>query len=100
MFRISHIRAVNTDERLTPIEIKGLLAMTSLDGLIRQAVADAFSEAGLLSDGKVSAAAVTDGKGRYAMAAVHAALAKCSMPLSMAARIEIKNTLARYSLLK
>jgi hypothetical protein len=34
------------------------------------------------------------------MTAVDAALAKCSMPLSMAARVEIKNKLARYSLLK
>jgi hypothetical protein len=99
MFRIPHIRAVSTDKRLTPIEVNTLLAKTSLNGLIRQAVADAFSEAGLLS-GKVSAATVTDGKGHYAMAAVDAALAKSSMPLSMAARVEIKNTLARYSLLK
>jgi hypothetical protein len=100
MFRIHHIRAVNTDKRLTPIGINGLLAKTSLNSLIRQAVADAFSEAGLLSGGNVSAAAVIDGKGHYAKTAVDAALAKCRMPLSMAARVEIKNTLARYSLLK
>jgi hypothetical protein len=100
MYRIHHIRAVSTDKRLTPIAINGLLAKTSLNGLIRQAVADAFNAAGLLSDGKVSAAAVTDDNGRYAMTAIDAALAECNMPLSMAARVEIKNTLARYSLLK
>jgi hypothetical protein len=100
MFRIPHIRAVSTDKRLTPIEINGLLAKTSLNGLIRQAVAEAFSKAGLLCGDKVSAATVIDGKGHYAMTAVDAALAKCSMPLSMAARVEIKNKLARYSLLK
>jgi hypothetical protein len=100
MFRIDHIRAVSTEKRLTPIEINGLLAKTSLNGLIRQAVADAFGEAGLLSGGKVSAAALIDGKGRYAMTAVDAALAKCRMPLSMTARVEIKNTLAQYLLLK
>jgi hypothetical protein len=99
MYRIHHIRAVSADNRLTPIEINTLLAKTSLNGLIRQAVAEAFSKAGLLCGRKVSAA-VIDGKGHYAMTAVDAALAKCSMPLSMAARVEIKNTLARYSLLK
>jgi hypothetical protein len=63
MFRIPHIRAVSTDKRLTPIEINGLLAKTSLNGLIRQAVAEAFSKAGLLCGDKVSAATVIDGKG-------------------------------------
>jgi hypothetical protein len=100
MFRIPHIRAVSTDKRLTPIEINAVLAKTSLPGLIRQAVADAFAEAGLLCGRQMKAAASVDSDGRDSVTAIDGALAKCRMSLPMAARIEIKNTLARYSLLK
>jgi hypothetical protein len=48
----------------------------------------------------MKAAASVDGDGRYSVTAIDGALAQCRMSLSMAARIEIKNTLARYSLLK
>jgi hypothetical protein len=46
------IRAVSPDKRLTPMQIYSFLAKTSLSGLIRQAVADAFNTAGLLSTAK------------------------------------------------
>ena len=42
MFRIPHIRAVSNDKRLTPVKIEAVLAMTSLAGITRRAVADAF----------------------------------------------------------
>ena len=100
MFRIPHIRAVSNDKRLTPIKIEAVLATTSLAGITRRAVADAFAEAGLLCDGQMKAAASVDTDGRYSVTAIDGALAKCRMSLPMAARIEIKNTLARYSLLK
>jgi hypothetical protein len=76
------------------------LAKTSLAGITRKAVADAFADAGLLSAGQMKAAAIIDGDGRYFVTAIDRALVKCRMSLPMAARIEIKNTLARYSLLK
>jgi hypothetical protein len=72
-----------------------VLAKTSLSSLTRQAVCDAFAEAGLLSDGQMKAAAVVDNDGRYSLTAVDAVLAK----FLIAERIEIKNTLARRSLL-
>ena len=100
MFRISHIRAVSKDKRLSPIDIEAVLARTSLAGLTRRAVADAFAEAGLLSDAQMKVAASVDSDGRYSVTAIDGALAKCRMSLPMAARIEIKNTLARCSLLK
>jgi hypothetical protein len=100
MFRIPHIRAVSNDKRLTPIEIEAVLAKTSLAGITKRTVADAFAEAGLLCDGQMKAAARVDSDGRYSVTAIDGALAKCRMSLPMAARIEIKNTLARYSLLK
>jgi hypothetical protein len=100
MFRIPHIRAVSTDKRLTPIEIEAVLAKTSLAGITRKAVADAFAEAGLVCDGQMKATASVDSNGRYSVTAIDGALAKCRISLPMAARIEIKNTLARCSLLK
>jgi hypothetical protein len=100
MFRIPHIRAVSTDKRMTPIEINAVLAKTSLPGLTRRAIADAFAEAGLLCDGQVKAAARVDSDGRYSVTAIDSALAKSRLPLSTAERVEIKNTLARYALLK
>jgi hypothetical protein len=48
----------------------------------------------------MKAAAIVDSNGRYSVTAIDRALAKCRMALPIAARIEIKNTLARYSLLK
>ena len=51
MYRIPHIRAVSDDKRLTQSQMKAVLAKTSLSGLARRDVADAFSETGLLSDG-------------------------------------------------
>jgi hypothetical protein len=56
MFRIPHIRAVSNDKRLTPIEIEAVLAKTSLAGITKRAVADAFDEAGLLCDGQMKGA--------------------------------------------
>jgi hypothetical protein len=100
MFSIPHIRAVSTDKRLTPIEIEAILAKTSLTGLTKRAVADAFAEAGLLCGGQMKAAASVNSDGRYSVVAIDGALAKCRMSLPTAARIEIKNTLARYSLLQ
>jgi hypothetical protein len=100
MFLIPHIRAVSSDKRLSPIDIEAVLAKTSLAGLTRRAVAGAFAEAGLLSDGQMKSAASVDSDGRYSVTAIDGALAKCRMSLPMAARIEIKNALARYSLLK
>lgn len=100
MFRIPHIRAVSNDKRLTPIKIEAVLATTSLAGITRRAVADAFAEAGLLCDGQIKAAQRVDSDGHYSVTAIDGALAKCHTSLPIAARIEIKNTLARYSLLK
>jgi hypothetical protein len=99
MFRIPYIRAVIDDKRLTQTQIKLLLAKTSLPGMTRSAVANAFSEGGMLSDSRIKAAAASvDNDGRYSMKSIDKVLASCSTPLSVHARIEIKNTLARYSL--
>jgi hypothetical protein len=78
-----------------PCAIEVVLAKTSLSRLSRQAVCDAFADAGLLTDGQMKAASVVDSNGRYSLTAVDAALAK----FPMVARIEIKNTLARCYLL-
>jgi hypothetical protein len=94
MTRIPYLRAVSTDKRLTPPAIKAVLAKTSLSRLTRQ-VCDAFAEAGLLSDREMNAAAVVDGDRRYSVNAVDGALA--AFPPIV--RMEIKNTLARCSLL-
>jgi hypothetical protein len=86
---------VSTDKRLTPLAIEAVLAKTSLSRLTRQAVCDAFADAGLLTDGQMKAAAVVDTDGRYSLTAVDGALAK--FPPVM--RIEIKNVLARFVLI-
>jgi hypothetical protein len=100
MFRIPYIRAVIDDKRLMQAQIKVLLAKTSLPPTTRSAVANAFSDGGMLSDGSIKAAAASvDNDGRYCMKSIDKALANCSTPLSVHARIEIKNTLARYSLI-
>jgi hypothetical protein len=101
MYCIPYIRAVIDDKRLTQAQIKALLAKTSISDFTRSAVASAFSEAGLLSDGSIKAAAASvDNDGRYSMKSIDKALANCSTPLSVQARIEIKNILARCSLIK
>ena len=100
MFRIPYIRAVIDDKRLTQAQIRALLAKTSLPPTTRSAVANAFSEGGMLSDCSIKAAAASvDNDGRYSMKFVDKVLANCSTPLSGHARIEIKNMLARYSLI-
>jgi hypothetical protein len=100
MFCIPYIRAVINDKRLTQNQIKALLAKTSLPPTTRSAVADAFSEDGMLSDGSIKAAAASvDNDGRYPMKSIDKALADCGTPLSVHARIEIKNILARASLI-
>ena len=101
MFRIPYIRAVIDDKRMTQTQIKALLAKTSLPGMTRSAVANAFSEDGMLSDGSIKAAAASvDNDGRYSIKSIDKALANCSTPLSGPGRIEIKNILARCSLIK
>ena len=101
MYRIPYIRAVIDDKRLTQSQIKALLAKTSLFPSTRSAVANAFSEGGMLSDGGIKAAAASvDNDGRYSMKSIDKALANCSTPLSVHARIEIKNILTRASLIK
>jgi len=101
MFRIPYIRAVISDKGLTQTQTKVLLAKTSLPGMTRSAVANAFSEGGMLSDGSIKAAvASVDNDGRYSMKSIDKAFASCSTPLSVHARIEIKNILARSSLIK
>jgi hypothetical protein len=100
MFRIPYIRAVIDDKRLTQNQIKALLAKTSLPPVTKRAVADSFSEGGMLSDGSIKAAASVDNDGRYSMKSIDKVLANCSTPLSVHARIEIKNTLMWYSLIK
>jgi hypothetical protein len=100
MFRIPYIRAVIDDTRLTQNQIKALLAKTSLPGKTRSAVANAFSEGGMLSDGSIKAAAArVDDGGRYSMKSIDKVLADCSTPLSVDAPIEVKNILARSSLI-
>jgi hypothetical protein len=101
MYRIPYIRAVISDKRLTRTQIKALLAKTALPPMTKSAVANAFSEGGLLSDGSIKAAAANvDDRGRYSMKSIDEVLADCSVPLSVQARIEIKNILARASLIK
>jgi hypothetical protein len=101
MFRIPYIRAVIDDKRLTQNQFVALLAQTSLPPMTKSAVANAFSEGGLLSDGSMKAAAASvDNDGRYSMKSIDKALANCSTPLPVHARIEIKNILARCSLIK
>ena len=101
MFCIPYIRAVIDDKRLTQAQIKALLAKTSLPPTIKSAVANAFSEGGMLSDSSIKAAAASvDNDGHYSMKSIDNVLANCSMPIPVHARIEIKNTLARYSLIK
>jgi hypothetical protein len=76
------------------------LAKTSLPPTTRSAVANAFSEGGMLSDGSIKAAAASVANdGRYSMKSIDKALANCTTPLSMRDRIEIKNVLARASLI-
>jgi hypothetical protein len=100
MFRISHIRAVSNDKRLTQGQIEAVLAKTSLPAITRRVVTDAFAEAGQLSDGQIKAAAVSvDGEGRYSVPSIDGALGKCPV-LKDYERIEIKSLLARYALLK
>jgi hypothetical protein len=101
MYCIPYIRAVIRDKRLTQAQIKALLAKSSLPPSTKRAVADAFSEDGMLSDGSIKAAAANvDDSGRYSMKSIDKALANCITPLSVHARIEIKNILARSSLIK
>jgi hypothetical protein len=101
MFRIPYIRAVIDDKRLTQTQIKALLAKTSLPPTTKSAVANAFSEGGMLSDGHVKAAAASvDNVGRYSLKSIDKVLANCSTPLSVHARIEIKNILMQSSLIK
>ena len=100
MFRIPYIRAAIDDKRLTQTQIKALLAKSSLPGMTRSAVANAFSEGGMLSDGHIKAAAASVANdGRYSMKSIDKALANCTTPLSMRDRIEIKNILTRASLI-
>ena len=100
MFRIPYIRAVIDDKRLTQTQIKALLAKTS-HPTTRSAVANAFSEGGMLSDGHIKAAAArVDNIGRYSLKSIDKVLANCSTPLSVHARIEIKNILMQSSLIK
>jgi hypothetical protein len=101
MFCIPHIRAVIDDKRLTQTQIKALLAKTSLSPMTKSAVANAFFEVGMLSDGSIKASAANvDDSGRYSMKSIDNALANCSTALSVHARVEIKNILARSSLIK
>jgi hypothetical protein len=101
MFRIPYIRAVTDDRRLTQVQMKALLAKTSLPPSTKRVVADAFSKEGMLSDGGIKAVAASiDNDGRYSVKSVDKALANCGTPLSVDARIEIKNILARCSLIK
>ena len=101
MFCIPYIRAVIDDKRLTQIQIKALLAKTSLPPITKSAVANAFSEGGMVSDSSIRAAAASvDNDGRFSMKSIDKALADCGTPLSVHARIEIKNILARASLIK
>jgi hypothetical protein len=103
LHRISHIRAVNAennDKRLTQIQIKSLLAKTSLPPMTKTAIANAFFEGGMLSDGSIKAAAAkVDNSGRYSMKSIDAALASCSPPLAGQARMELKGLFARCSLI-
>jgi hypothetical protein len=79
MFRIPYIRAVIDDKRLTQTQIKALLAKTSLPPTARSAVAHAFSEGGMLSDGSIKAAAASVANdGRYSMKSIDKALANCT----------------------
>jgi hypothetical protein len=78
MYRIPRIRAVSDDKRLTRSQVEAFLAKNLLPPVTRRALVDAFSEAGLLSDGNIKAAAAkVDGDGRYPITAIDAALAKC-----------------------
>jgi hypothetical protein len=101
MYCIPHIRAVIDDKRLTQNQFKALLAKNSLPLTTKSAVANAFSEGGMLSDGSIKAAAASvDSDGRYSMKSIDKALANCCTALSVHDRIEIKNVLARCSLIK
>jgi hypothetical protein len=98
MYRIPRIRAVSDDKRLTQSQIKAVLAKTSLSGLARRDVADAFSETGLLSDSSIKAAAAKVSEdGRYSVSSIDVALSKCRA-LKDYERIEIKGVLAWHSL--
>jgi hypothetical protein len=100
MYRIPRIRAVRDDKRLTRSQIEAFLAKNLLPPVTRRALVDAFSEAGLLSDGNIKAAAAkVDGDGRYPITAIDAALANCPS-LKGHERIMIKNMLARSRLLR
>jgi hypothetical protein len=48
MYCIPYIRAVISDKRLTQVQIKALLAKSSLPPSTKRVVADAFSEDGML----------------------------------------------------
>jgi hypothetical protein len=74
------------------------LAKTLLPPRAKREITDTFSEVGLLSDGNIKAAAAkVDVDGRYPVAAIDAALAKCPSLKSLD-RIMIKRTLMRYRL--
>jgi hypothetical protein len=95
MTKIPYMRAVFDDQRLTRLALDGVLGRTTLSRLVRQAIGDAFDDAGLISGSKLHAAGALDLQGRYSLRAVDAAIAQFP-PL---VRMEIKGRLAHANVL-
>jgi hypothetical protein len=95
MTRIAHMRAIADDRRPTRLALDGVLARTSLSRLVRQAIGDAFDDAGLISGSKLHAAGALGTHGRYALRAVDGALAQFP-PL---ARMEVKKAMVHVDFL-
>ena len=88
-------------ERTAAVDLQLFMQAPAVDWPSELQIPFSFSEGGMLSDGSIKAAAASvDNDGRYSMKSIDKALANCSTPLSVHARIEIKNTLMRYSLIK
>ena len=95
MTRIPHMRAIADDQRPTRLALDSVLARTTLSRLVRQAIGDAFDDAGLVSSSKLRAADALVIDGRYSLRAVDAAIDQ----FPSLVRIEIKNVLAHADFL-
>ena len=95
MTKIPYMRAIADDQRPTRLEVDAVVAHPTLSWIVRQAVGDAFADAGLLGGSKLHATGTLDNRGRYSLRAVDAALAQFP-PL---VRMEIKGVLAHADFL-
>ena len=70
------LERLRSGNRPTRLAVDAVLANTTLSRTARQAVCDAFADAGLISGSKLRAAGTFDSQGRYSLRAVDAAIAQ------------------------